>query len=72
MGLTEILGPDLTDSLMSYLPTTPATELATKADIDGLSDRVDRLSGRIDRLQTTLLGGFAAMIAALLAAGFLG
>jgi hypothetical protein len=39
MGLTEILGPDLTDSLMSYLPTTPATELATKADIDGLSDR---------------------------------
>jgi hypothetical protein len=33
---------------------------------------VDRLSGRIDRLQTTLLGGFAAMIAALLAAGFLG
>ena len=33
---------------------------------------MDRLSGRIDRLQTTLLGGFAAIIAALLAAGFLG
>jgi hypothetical protein len=29
------------------------------------------LSQRFDRLQTTLLGGFAAMIAALLAAGFL-
>lgn len=96
---------------MSFLPFQPATESATKADIQGLWERLDdlenrlcgrvdeadnrvngrideldnRLSGRIhqltgpvdhlsdrmDRLQTTLLGGFAAMIAALLAAGFL-
>jgi hypothetical protein len=39
--------------------------------IDHLTDRVDHLSDRMYRLQTTLLGGFAAMIAALLATGFL-
>lgn len=99
-GLTDVLGPDLTASLMSFLPLQPATELATKADINGLADkidhldsrlsdriddldsrlsdridqlggRVDHLSDRMDRLQTTLLGGFAAMIAALLATGLL-
>lgn len=88
-GLTDVLGPDLTASLMSFLPLQPATELATRADIEGLSSqideldarlggridhlttRVDHLSDRMDRLQTTLLGGFAAMIAALPATGFL-
>ncbi len=85
-GLTGILGPDLTASLMSFIPSQPAADLATKADVQSLSDdvqslsdqvgaltsRIDRLSDRMDRLQTTLLGGFAAMIAALLAAGFVG
>lgn len=78
-GLTGILGPDLTASLMSFIPPQPAADLATKADVQSLSDqvgaltsRIDRLSDRMDRLQTTLLGGFAAMIAALLAAGFVG
>lgn len=37
--------------------------------VDQLGGRVDHLSDRMDRLQTTLLGGFAAMIAALLATG---
>lgn len=78
-GLTGILGPDLTASLMSVIPPQPAADLATKADVQSLSDqvgdltsRIDRLSDRMDRLQTTLLGGLAAMIAALLAAGFVG
>jgi predicted nuclease with TOPRIM domain len=121
-GLTDVLGPDLTASLMSFLPFQPTADLATRADIEDLSgqiaeldnrlgarideldnrlgsrideldnrlgarideldsrlggridhltDRVDHLSDRMDRLQTTLLGGFAAMIAALLATGFL-
>ena len=95
-GLSDVLGPDLTASLMSFLPFQPATELATEADIQSLSNkidqsenrlsgrmdeiggrideltgRVDHLSDRMDRLQPTLLGGFAAMIAALLATGFL-
>ena len=50
-----------------------------RQDIGRLDDKVGRLatdvrnlSHRMDRLQTTLLGGFAAMIAALLATGFLG
>lgn len=85
-GLNDLLGPELTDTLMTYLPASPATDLATKADVTDLREAIDRLvtemdrsradvkhlSQRMDELQTTLLGGFAAMIAALLAAGFLG
>ncbi len=82
-GLTDVLGPDLAESLMSYLPVSPESDLVTRAylderigyvsgRIDALSDRVDRLSDRMDRLQTTLLVGFAGIIAALLATVFLG
>ena len=71
-GLNDLIGPELTNSLMSFLPTSPATELVTKTDIGELKEVVRYLSQRLDRLQHTLLGGFAAMIAALLATGFLG
>jgi hypothetical protein len=36
-----------------------------------LEARVDRLDDRLGRLHTTLIGGFAAMVAALLATGVL-
>jgi hypothetical protein len=36
-----------------------------------LEARVDRLDDRLGRLHTTLIGGFAAMVAALLATGIL-
>lgn len=39
--------------------------------IDGLEARIDRLDDRLGRLHTTLIGGFAAMVAALLATGVL-
>lgn len=104
-GLTEILGPELTDRLMAYLPPSEASGLATKADVDRLGattrsefarfeeftrselarvddsvallrDDVRRLqdstrsdlrdlSATVSRLQMTLLGGFAAVIPAL-------
>lgn len=60
-GFTDVLGPDLAESLMSYLPVSPESDLVTRAylderigdvsgRIDALSDRVDRLSDRVDRL----------------------
>lgn len=113
-GLTDRLGADLADLLMSFLPPT---QVATSRDIESLDNRFERmdnrmerlegrmeglegrierlehgmerltsdvltwreemrsdfrhLSQRIDRLQQTTLAGFVAMIAALLAAGFL-
>lgn len=69
-GLNDLLGPQLADTLMTYLPA--ATDLATKTDITRLQEDIRHLSQRMDRLQTTLLGGFLAMIAALLVTGFLG
>lgn len=86
-GLTERLGPELADMLMSFLPAT--SQVATSQDIQRVDQELDRLnsevgamrqemrdelrhlSQRIDRLQQTTLAGFVAMIAALLAAGFL-
>lgn len=77
--LNRLLGSDLADTLMTYLPASAATDLATKADIarleaevSGMKDDVRHLSRRMDRLQQTTLGGFVAMVAALLASGFLG
>ena len=55
-GLSDVLGPDLTASLMSFLPFQPATELATKADIQSLSERIDELDNRIDDLANRLGG----------------
>jgi hypothetical protein len=45
-GLTDVLGPDLTASRMSFLPIQPATDLATKAHIEGLSRQVVELATR--------------------------
>lgn len=54
-GLSERLGPELADTLMTYLPSTPATELATRADIHALErrldDRVDGIDARMERLE---------------------
>lgn len=80
-GLNELLGPELADILMTFLPATG--DVATRADIVRLEDEMAsirkemrdelrHLSQRIDRLQQTTLAGFVAMIAAILAAGLLG
>ncbi|MGH8910935.1 MAG: hypothetical protein ACRDVD_00355 [Acidimicrobiia bacterium] len=90
-GLHDLLGAELADTLMTYLPAS--TDLATKTDINDLkeeirgikgeiggmkgdirhlSGRIDGLSERMDRMQQTVLAGFVAMAAAVLASGFLG
>lgn len=42
------------------------------ARFDQLEVRVDRLDERFSRLQTTLIGGFAAIVASVIATGALG
>ena len=55
-GLTEVLGVERADVLMTYLPSTESTELATKADIRVLESRIDKveanLTVRIDSVGT--------------------
>lgn len=81
-GLRDAFGPELADKLMEYLPTASATDLATKFDLQseiadvrsemaGLKDEMRHLSQRIDRLYQAMMGGFAAMVAALVASGLL-
>ena len=59
--LEEVLGTEHADTLMTYLPPHPATELATrpdiadlKADIAELKQGLDRVHDRIDALHYSL------------------
>lgn len=72
-GLTEVLGPERAETLMSALPILDFTEVATKGDmvalgvrldrveerLDRVDEKVDRLEGRLDRLDAKLdhIGG---------------
>lgn len=42
--LGEVIGPENAETLMSSLPLQPAAELATKADIARLEERIDSLA----------------------------
>ncbi|MEE8486315.1 MAG: hypothetical protein V3S38_07205 [Acidimicrobiia bacterium] len=59
-GLTEFLGPDRADTLMTYLPSRESTDLATKADLTALEltlgGRIDRIDGRLDNMDRHLVG----------------
>lgn len=63
-GLTEILGAELTDTLMTYLPATPIQDQISK-----LEDAINLLTHRIDQLQNILMPGFMSMIVALIVVG---
>ena len=41
--LEEVLGHDHADTLMTYLPTEPGAQLATRSDVAVLGQRFDRL-----------------------------
>ena len=47
--LEEVLGNPHADTLMTYLPQDPGTDLATKADIADLGSRIDRLADHMMR-----------------------
>lgn len=77
-GLNEVLGPDRAETLMTYLPAQPATDLATRPDIGRLEARMDRfedalrdVNQRLDRLFLTMLAGLVAIIGTLIASLFL-
>jgi hypothetical protein len=53
-ALTEFIGEDRADTLMAYLPSREASDLATSADVEGLSSRIDHLETRFDRMEDRL------------------
>ena len=71
-GLTEILGANLTETLMEYLPTAPAADLATKDDLRKVEESILLLTHRFDQLQNILIAGFMSMIVTLIVVGFFG
>jgi hypothetical protein len=68
-GLTELLGPDRAETLMTYLPAFDPAEVATKSDILKLESRLESgLAGtnaRLDRLFLAVLAGLFAIVAAM-------
>jgi septal ring factor EnvC (AmiA/AmiB activator) len=49
-SLDELLGTELAETLMAYLPAYESTELATKEDIRRLEDRFDRIDNRFGQV----------------------
>jgi CII-binding regulator of phage lambda lysogenization HflD len=66
-GLEELLGTERANTLMAYLPAYEITELATKADIRRLEDRLDRLDDRLDAINERLDRFFLTQSAGLIA-----
>ena len=53
-SLDELLGTELAETLMAYLPAYESTELATKEDMRRLEDRFDRIEDRLDAVNQRL------------------
>ena len=81
-ALTEFIGADHTDMLMTYLPSQDGKDLATRTDIKHLSDRIggvdgnltnriDAVNQRLDRLVLTPVAGLIAILATLIAQTFI-
>lgn len=78
-GLTELLGPERAETLMTYLPAYDPSEVATKSDLrelkqelkseigemkQELRSEMGELSKRIDRVLLTLAAGLFVIFAA--------
>jgi hypothetical protein len=81
-ALTEFIGVNHTDTLMTYLPSQDGKDLATWSDFRHLSDRVgdvhenlasrfEAINQRLDRLVLRLVGGLIAILATLIAQTFI-
>lgn len=57
-GLSELLSPELTETLMAYLPTSPAAALATKDDVAVVGSDITALRVEFKDLRTELRGEF--------------
>ena len=74
-SLDELLGTELAETLMAYLPAYESAELATKEDIrrledrfDRIEDRLDAVNQRLDRFFLTQSAGLIAIVGTLIAA----
>lgn len=69
--LEDVLGPEHAETLMTHLPTHRSGEVATKADIDRLEDRIDSrfqaFDHRLDQMQRTLVVSIVGSMTALTA-----
>ncbi|MGA0879557.1 MAG: hypothetical protein ACO3SP_10615 [Ilumatobacteraceae bacterium] len=69
LELKRILGDDVADNLMDYLPPTSWSDVARKRDIDVVERRIDGIERRIDgierRLNVVITGGLAFALALL-------
>jgi len=76
--LEDVLGSEHADTLMTHLPQSHSEEVATKADLGALNDRIgvrfdqmearfDRMEERLDRMQrfyvATTVGSMTALTA---------
>lgn len=52
--LGEVIGPENAETLMSSLPLQPAAELATKADIARLEERIDSLANELREVRAQI------------------
>lgn len=59
--LTDVIGAEQADTLMSYLPPFDPGELATKAGLAALEDRLERVEHRLDGLESRMDAGLAAV-----------
>lgn len=75
-GLSDLLGPERAETLMTYLPGYQPDKVATRSDLDTLRDemngfRAEMMTGltalnlRMDRLFLTLAAGLLTMVAAM-------
>jgi len=62
LELKRILGDDVADNLMDYLPPTSWSDVARKRDIDVLERRIDGIERR---LNVAITGGLAFALALL-------
>ena len=80
-GVTEFLGPDRADTLMTYLPSREGNDLTTRSDFDHLSSRIDTVernltarfdavNHRLDRIVLTLAAGLIVILATMIAQAF--
>ena len=65
-GLSEVLGQDRAETLMSAIPLHDLDEVATKSDIQALRAEI---KADFVRLTLVLIGGLLAVIATLIGVG---
>ena len=65
--LEDVLGDEHADTLMTYLPTHPSDQVATKADIAAIREDLARLEARFDRLEEKLDAWQRATLTAIVA-----